>query len=214
MTNPMTTTGDVIYSSSGSTPDRLGIGTAGQVLQVNSGATAPEWATPAAGGAFTIIASGSITSTAAINLTSIPSTYIDLYLVLLGWQPNTNTAAVEFRFNNDSGANRYNNQAVIGGTTGAKNYDSTVLQPSPGSSNTATTQFVGIYVQSYSDAAIRKLVTMNGISTQTSASNNSIIYNSKIGSYNQTTAISEINLFMNTADNFNAVGSYILYGVK
>jgi hypothetical protein len=50
MTNPMTTTGDVIYSSSGSTPARLGIGTAGQVLQVNSGASAPEWVTPASGG--------------------------------------------------------------------------------------------------------------------------------------------------------------------
>jgi hypothetical protein len=50
MTNPMTTTGDVIYSSSGSTPARLGIGSAGQVLRVNSGATAPEWATPAGGG--------------------------------------------------------------------------------------------------------------------------------------------------------------------
>ena len=48
MTNPMTTTGDVIYSSSGSTPDRLGIGTAGQVLAVNTGATAPEWVTPTA----------------------------------------------------------------------------------------------------------------------------------------------------------------------
>ena len=43
MTNPMTTTGDIIYSSPGSTPVRLGIGTAGQVLKVNSGATAPEW---------------------------------------------------------------------------------------------------------------------------------------------------------------------------
>jgi hypothetical protein len=49
MTNPMTTTGDTIYSSSGSTPARLGIGTAGQVLQVNSGATAPEWANAASG---------------------------------------------------------------------------------------------------------------------------------------------------------------------
>jgi hypothetical protein len=49
MTNPMTTTGDVIYSSSGSTPARLGLGTAGQVLQVNSGATAPEWAAPSSG---------------------------------------------------------------------------------------------------------------------------------------------------------------------
>jgi hypothetical protein len=50
MTNPMTTTGDVIYSSPGSTPVRLGIGTANQVLAVNSGATAPEWQTPSSGG--------------------------------------------------------------------------------------------------------------------------------------------------------------------
>jgi hypothetical protein len=57
MTNPMTTTADVIYSSSGSTPARLGIGTAGQVLTVNSGATAPEWATPAAGGSTFVGAS-------------------------------------------------------------------------------------------------------------------------------------------------------------
>jgi hypothetical protein len=48
MTNPMTTTGDSIYSSSGSTPARLGIGSAGQVLTVASGL--PSWATPAAGG--------------------------------------------------------------------------------------------------------------------------------------------------------------------
>jgi hypothetical protein len=48
MTNPMTTTGDTIYSSSGSTPARLGIGTTGQVLTVASGV--PSWATPAGGG--------------------------------------------------------------------------------------------------------------------------------------------------------------------
>jgi hypothetical protein len=43
----LTTAGDIMYASSASNPARLGIGTAGQVLQVNSGATAPEWATPA-----------------------------------------------------------------------------------------------------------------------------------------------------------------------
>jgi len=46
MTNPMTTTGDTIYSSSGSTPARLGIGSTGQVLTVAGGV--PTWA--AAGG--------------------------------------------------------------------------------------------------------------------------------------------------------------------
>lgn len=45
MTNPMTTTGDTIYSSSGSTPARLGIGTTGQVLSVSGGV--PAWTTPA-----------------------------------------------------------------------------------------------------------------------------------------------------------------------
>ena len=43
MTNPMTTTGDTIYSSSGSTPARLGIGTTGQVLAVSGGV--PAWTT-------------------------------------------------------------------------------------------------------------------------------------------------------------------------
>jgi hypothetical protein len=50
MTNPMTTTGDTIYSSSGSTPARLGIGSTGQVLTVAGGI--PSWATPAGGSSF------------------------------------------------------------------------------------------------------------------------------------------------------------------
>lgn len=41
----LTTAGDVLYRNA-TVPVRLGIGTAGQVLTVNSGATAPEWATP------------------------------------------------------------------------------------------------------------------------------------------------------------------------
>lgn len=47
--------GDLLYGSAADTLTRLGIGTAGQILRVNSGATAPEWATPAAGGDFTLI---------------------------------------------------------------------------------------------------------------------------------------------------------------
>ena len=46
----VTTAGDTLYATAADTLARLGIGTAGQILQVNSGATAPEWATPAAGG--------------------------------------------------------------------------------------------------------------------------------------------------------------------
>jgi len=51
MTNPMSTTGDIIYSSSGSTPAKLGIGSTGNVLTVSAGGV-PAWAAPASGSTF------------------------------------------------------------------------------------------------------------------------------------------------------------------
>lgn len=50
MSNPMTSQGDVIIGGASGTPTRLAKGTAGQVLTMNSGATAPEWQTPSGGG--------------------------------------------------------------------------------------------------------------------------------------------------------------------
>jgi hypothetical protein len=58
MTNPMTTAGDIIYGGADGTPTRLAKGTASQVLKMNSGATAPEWADESGGGTW-----GSITGT-------------------------------------------------------------------------------------------------------------------------------------------------------
>lgn len=74
MTNPMTTTGDTIYSSSGSTPARLGIGSTGQVLTVSGGV--PSWATPAGGltsGNSYVSTSESTTSTSYTSLTTADS---------------------------------------------------------------------------------------------------------------------------------------------
>jgi hypothetical protein len=68
MTNPMTTTGDTIYSSSGSTPARLGIGSTGQVLTVAGGV--PTWATPAAGGGGKVLQVVQATYDTAVTVTS------------------------------------------------------------------------------------------------------------------------------------------------
>lgn len=65
MTNPMTTTGDTIYSSSGSTPARLGIGSTGQVLTVSGGI--PSWATAASGAKFGQIVQADSTSQTTIT---------------------------------------------------------------------------------------------------------------------------------------------------
>ena len=69
MTNPMTTTGDTIYSSSGSTPARLGIGSTGQVLTVAGGV--PSWATPAGGATFAGVSVNNTSATLSVpNITA------------------------------------------------------------------------------------------------------------------------------------------------
>jgi hypothetical protein len=73
MTNPMTTTGDTIYSSSGSTPARLGIGSTGQVLTVAAGV--PSWATPAGGGGKVLqVVQGTTTTTTTVASTTYADT--------------------------------------------------------------------------------------------------------------------------------------------
>lgn len=70
MVNPMTTTGDTIYSSSGSTPARLAIGSTGNVLTVAGGV--PTWAAPAGGGqVWSLVTSGSTTSGTGLSFTSL-----------------------------------------------------------------------------------------------------------------------------------------------
>ena len=67
----LTTAGDIIYRNA-TVPVRLGIGTANQVLAVNSGATAPEWKTLAAGGKVLQVVMGS-TATTVSNSTTTPA---------------------------------------------------------------------------------------------------------------------------------------------
>ena len=73
--SPGTTAGDLDYYTSGTAKARLGIGTAGQVLKVNSGATAPEWG--ASGGGKVLQVVNAQTSTL---VTSATSSYVDTTL--------------------------------------------------------------------------------------------------------------------------------------
>lgn len=68
MNSLFTTTGDIAYATGVSTPARLGIGTARQVLRVNAGATAPSWADQ-----ITVMTPAASTSGTSIDFTSIPA---------------------------------------------------------------------------------------------------------------------------------------------
>jgi hypothetical protein len=107
MTNPMTTTGDVIYSSSGSTPARLGIGTAGQVLKVNSGATAPEWGAAGSAGALTLVKAETAFSAVANTGTTFDgvftSTYNNYLIILNKTLNSVDSGSINFNMRYSTG---------------------------------------------------------------------------------------------------------------
>ena len=109
MVNPMTTTGDTIYSSSGSTPARLGIGTSGQVLTVN-GSGLPAWATPSAGGTanWSLLNAGGTALTGAATVTVSGISGKDKIMVLVDQAASTDAGAfIGVRLNGDTASNYY-----------------------------------------------------------------------------------------------------------
>jgi hypothetical protein len=129
MTNPMTTTGDTIYSSSGSTPARLGIGSTGQVLTVAGGV--PSWATPSGGASgLTYITKQTAADVASLTFDSVfsatypnyilvydsvrsttPATTADLYFQYRYAGPTTQTATYTYAL---SGANSSSADISVG----------------------------------------------------------------------------------------------------
>ena len=115
MANVLTTTGDIIYSSSGTTAARLGIGSSAQVLTVASGL--PSWATPASGGKLLQMQSFSTTG----QLTTSSATYADTGLTIT-ITPSSATSKVfiqgsfNYRKSNGSSGNRANIRIMRGAT--------------------------------------------------------------------------------------------------
>ena len=81
-TDLITTAGDLLYGTAADTMARLGIGTAGQVLKVNSGATAPEWGAAAAG-ALTLIQRTSFSNVASQAFDNVFSSTYQAYLMVI-----------------------------------------------------------------------------------------------------------------------------------
>jgi hypothetical protein len=167
MTNPMTTTGDTIYSSSGSTPARLAIGTAGQILQVNSGATAPEWAAaPSAGANWSLVNAGGTALTGAQTITVSGISGADKLMVIVNKGSAGASAFINIRFNSDSGNNYW---LASGFQNAASTYSAsnTTFKESDGSpqiefatlSSNASSQFSGFLELSGGNAAGTKVFT-------------------------------------------------------
>jgi hypothetical protein len=127
----VTTAGDLLYATAADTVTRLGIGTASQVLAVNSGATAPEWVTPAGGGSnWSLLNAGGTALTGASTVTVSGISGQNQLLVIIsggslslaqnrfGIQINGVTSSSYFQHNNlFSFASSYNANGYTGNTT-------------------------------------------------------------------------------------------------
>jgi len=210
MTNPMTTTGDTIYSSSGSTPARLGIGSTGNVLTVAGGV--PTWAAPAGGGGMTLLNSGGTTlSGSSTSITTLSTSYNDLYIVVEGFRPSSDGSDLYIQLNEDSNANRHfwGQPAFTDRTNTA--FDNTGIRCFPATDNTATDSVGIIYIPNYADTNSWKFVLCYAISNNNTTTTN-FNWQSTQGAYNQTTAISSLKFFPGTAN--MSAGTVYVYGVK
>jgi hypothetical protein len=223
MTNPMTTTGDTIYSSSGSTPARLGIGTANQILRVNSGATAPEWATVSSGG-MTLISETVASGLTSLSLTGLGS-YKQLLLVWHGIQHSASGSVFDIRFNNDSGNNYSWFTFWYGGGVGADlSLDTSVTNSGMASfgrdanGTTANSCFNGsLLLDNYTSTTKTKFYQMQILGRATTDTAGASRGGITTGFYNSTSAITSIDVFRKTGSasfsNFTDT-SIRLYGIS
>lgn len=94
--------GDVLFSD-GTNWSNLGIGTAGQVLTVNTGATAPEWG---AAGAMAFLATADASNDASLTFTQLNASLYDAYIVIgTGLIPATDSVNLLMRTSTDGGSN-------------------------------------------------------------------------------------------------------------
>jgi hypothetical protein len=99
--------GDLVYGSGTNDAAVLGIGTAGQVLAVNSGATAPEWATVSAGGTnWTLLNAGGTALTGAATVTVSGISSVDKIMILISEASSASASSfIELQINTDTGSN-------------------------------------------------------------------------------------------------------------
>lgn len=103
-TSPLTTKGDLYGYDTG--PDRVPIGSDGQILTADSGQSLGlKWAAPAGGGAMVLLATSTASSSAALDFTSlISSTYYQYVIELVDLAPATSGQRLLLQMSTDNGS--------------------------------------------------------------------------------------------------------------
>lgn len=208
MANVLTTTGDMVYSSSGSTPARLGIGTTGQVITVAGGI--PSWAAASSGG-WSLITSGSLSSTST-TVSSISGAYTDLRILFRAHRSSTDGANLYLTYN---GTDTIYNPSIAfnsSGTTDTFGYVNAASTDNRVAGNVDNAVYADnttiIEMPGYSNASLQKSADVYGNTIRADNPNFLwIMYKSRIG---LTAAVTSFTI---SASAGTLSGSYYVYGL-
>jgi hypothetical protein len=209
LTNTVATTfdaaGDLVYGTGSDTFTKLSLGTANQLLRVNSGATAPEWATISTGG-LTLLSTTTLSNTTT-NITSISTDYVGLLINVL----NASVSAATRIDVQTNSANQFTGSTLASKTTwDSMSNDPLKITANANLSATSPNMSVTIWIPNYSDTSTYKTVIFFG-GYNKSASGQEATF--AIGQLTTNSAITSLNFA--TANGTSTMGGTVkVYGVK
>ena len=207
----LTTTGDIYYASAANTPARLGIGTASQLLAVNSGATAPEWVAAPSSGGMTLLSTTTLSG--ATTTISVAGGYIDLVLHFTGIYLPGASQGLEIRYNTVStGYNSVFLYQASGGATVENNNNQNGVGTAGSALTDANNQYLFGYMRFFDYLGTAGMKSYQG---QIAARDDSEAYFARtfFGANSATPAAITQVQFVTGAASFSA-GTVKVYGVK
>jgi hypothetical protein len=220
MANPMNAAGDIIVGGTSGAPERLAKGSGLQVLRMNSGGTAQEWATPASGGGNYIrdlLSDTTLASAGALDISNLAQTYDHLELIFMGRSSrSSSTDGLYVYFNNDTTNANYRGQYVFSNSTtsaSSSSGDEPYLGFFPAAS--ATAGYFGIMraiIPFYTSTVLNHMIDLQ-ISTRVDATTMYIVHGG--AQWESTTAINRLKLYpVNSPNTWEAGSRLQIFGLK
>jgi hypothetical protein len=202
--------GDLVVGNATNDSGILSVGSANQVLTVDSStATGLKWATPAAGG-MTLLSTTTL-SGSSVSITSIDQTYTDLKIILRDYYAS-GSSSLSIRLNGSANITTYiyavyDTNSGSSSNSGTGSYD--IITPDMPTSSSPSGTCMSLDVFQYANTSFGKPYRFSGGHRGTFNG----AYNGA-GIFRSTSAISSITIRCDDTSRTFSGGSVLIYGVK